>query len=294
MKTKHIFKVLAFAMLLTTACTNNEIPNEIPSENGYTLPVTVNVTHQGDPSTRATYDDVNKKLSFSEGDKLFVRGSSSPYYEAGKFAGTLDYEPKSGKFSGTITTQYEWTGTANDLFTNASLVSATLLPAGYETYGYLAIEDEEYGAYEASDVRYPTKAFALTKAEAVEQFSDEYTDKYDNGFALTPQNPILSFTITDLTENEEVNVVFSYYYMIELSSYLYTFDKKITADGSGNVTFAIALGGIYDLSESSLTVAGSAIPLTSGSEKFVRGGKIYNITRSLALGFDAFNKEKPW
>ena len=82
--------------------------------------------------------------------------------------------------------------------------------------------------------------------------------------------------------------------MIELSSYLYTFDKKITADGSGNVTFAIALGGIYDLSESSLTVAGSAIPLTSGSEKFVRGGKIYNITRSLALGFDAFNKEKPW
>lgn len=291
MKTKNIFKVLALAMLLTTACAKNETANQ----KGYALPVTVNVTRQGEPATRSTYDDENKKLSFSKGDKLFVRGRS-PYYEAGEFAGTLDYVPESGQFSGTIITEYEWTQTADDLFKSASLVSATLLPADYETYGYLAIEDEdsEYGAYEACDVRIPAKAFALTKAEAIEQFSDEYADKYDNGFALTPQNPILNFTITDLTENEEVNVVFSYYYMMELSSYLYTFDKIITADGSGNAKFAIALGGVYDLNVSSLTVAGNAIPLTEGSKMLVRGGKIYNITRSLALRYDAFDEEKAW
>jgi len=108
MKAKNIFKTLAFAMLmsamsLTTACINDEIPNEIPNENGYALPVTVNVTCQSDdPATRASYNDGTRKLSFSEEDRLFIKGSHNVYEGAGPFAGTLDYVPATGKFSGTI------------------------------------------------------------------------------------------------------------------------------------------------------------------------------------------------
>ena len=93
MKTKNIFKTVAFAMLmptmlLTTACSseddmvnntaNNTVENaEVVAKKGYALPVTVNVTRQDDGTTRTTYTDNGNKtgtLDFSEGDKLFVEG----------------------------------------------------------------------------------------------------------------------------------------------------------------------------------------------------------------------------
>ena len=66
MKTKNIFKTLAAvmlmpAMLLTTACSNEDDPLNNTAENtakkGYILPVTVSVTRQGDgATTRATFN----------------------------------------------------------------------------------------------------------------------------------------------------------------------------------------------------------------------------------------------
>lgn len=161
MKTKNIFKTLAFAMmmpamLLTTACSsedelanNKNIDNtEAAINKGFSLPVTVNVTRQGESDMRATFNDETKKLSFSAGDKLFVEGRDKDGAEY--FAGVLDYVPATGKFSGTIYTQNEWLGTADELFVAANadqtLYSptfiATLLPAGYEDYGYLSINDK--------------------------------------------------------------------------------------------------------------------------------------------------------
>ena len=98
MKTKNIFQALALAMLmpamlLTTACSNDDdaVNNtENTANKGYALPVTVNVTRQGDEATtRATYDDETRKLSFSAGDKLFVDGKHAT---AGIFAGTLTWQ----------------------------------------------------------------------------------------------------------------------------------------------------------------------------------------------------------
>ena len=70
MKTKNIFKTLVLAAVLVSACSKNEIDNDF---KGYTLPVVINVTRQGDDATtRATYtyDEDTKKgtLSFSTGD----------------------------------------------------------------------------------------------------------------------------------------------------------------------------------------------------------------------------------
>ena len=281
MKTKNIFKALALAMLmpammLTTACssdddfvTNN---NEQTIKKGFELPVTVNVTRQGD-ATRATYNDGTKKLGFSTGDKLLVNGQDDSDGGAGQFAGILDYDDVSGKFSGTITTEKAYTGTADALFTAAQSsndVDAILLPAGYEEYGFLEIEGT---GYEVSVNQNDTYTFATSKAAAVEQFSCEIAETYSDGFALSPLNAILNFTITDLPASTNVDVSLTGYY---------TITRTVTTDSDGKAVF----GAGVDCNSSSidfnclfLTVGGNTITLGSTSI-ILESGKIYNITRS--------------
>ena len=280
MKTKNIFKTLALTMLLmptmllTTACSSDDNfvnNNETTIKKGFELPATVNVTRQGDEgTTRATYNESTKKLSFSAGDKLFVRGEETT---AGKFAGTLDYDAVSGKFSGTIITENAYTGTANALLTSAgSGAGATLLPNGYGSVGFLFIaannpeakyDDQVSGDYDM--------AFALTKAAGVEQLSYEQAGYYDNGFTLRPSNPILNFTITGLSANTEVAIVFSY------NAASVNVNKNVTTNSSGTATFAIGVS-CTALADCSLTVGGNVITLGS---RELTAGKIYNITRAV-------------
>lgn len=275
MKTKNIFKTLAFATLLITACSREVIDNEAVENKGFALPATVNVTREGDDATKATFNDGTKKLSFSEGDKLFVSGDAGGYdYE---FAGTLDYVSE-GTFSGTIYTSKEWTGTADALFTaaigNNSYIIATLLPAGYESYGYLYIQtDDEYNDEAALNKTY---TLATSKAAAVEQFSCELAVSYSSGFALAPDNAILNFTITGLAASTDVDV--------SLTGSGYTITKTVTTDGSGNATFGAGVEGGTDLNNLSLTVGGNAITLVNSS-KPLEAGHIYNITRSAGLTY---------
>ena len=106
-------------MLLTTACSseddalNNTANTENTINKGYALPVTVNVTREGDAGTRATYNESTRKLEFSTGDKLFVEGVHIEA-EANRFAGTLTWQ-SGGTFSGTIYTQNPYPGTADEL-----------------------------------------------------------------------------------------------------------------------------------------------------------------------------------
>ena len=286
MKTKKIFKALAMvmllpAMLLTTACSNDDdtVNNDNTAKKGYPLQVTINVTRQGDEgTTRATYNESTRKLEFSAGDQLFVYGSKNIDY---KFAGTLDYVPASGKFSGTIYTQNEYSGTAQELL-EASVVNALLLPAGYDSYHFLTIlNPDTYNAQFSVDY---TKAFATSKATAVEQFSFEFAAPLpyssETGFALSPRNPILNFTITGLTPRTNVTATLTYRNTPMIS-------ENVTTDGAGNATFTMALQyddmiayyGGYDLNDFSLTVGSTAITLVSSSTPLT-AGHIYNITRS--------------
>jgi len=258
------------AMLLTTACSNSDdeiINTENPTNTkGYALPVTINVTRQGDDATtRATFD--GSKLSFSTGDKLFVSGSYGDDYS---FAGILDYV-SDGTFSGTIMTQTEWTGTTEELLSADDGTDATLLPAGYGEYGYLSIADE--GTYEAYLSENINKAFATSKATAVEQFSDEYADSYSNGFVLTPSNAIVSFTISGLAPNTAVAVLFKDNYDTSATP------VNVTTDATGVATFASAMHNYNNFNDYSLTVDGNAITLPAGKE--VEAGKIYNISRNV-------------
>lgn len=279
MKTKNIFKTLGAAMLmpamlLTTACSSDAdaVGTEINNQKGYPLPVTLNVTRQGDAATtRATFNESAKKLEFSTGDKLFVSGETE---DAGHYIGTLTWQ-SGGTFSGTIYTEKSYSGTADALLSahNGNSASALLLPDGYESRGFISIV--ESGQYQATVNRNATKTFAVTKAEAVEQFSMEMADGYNNGFALSPQNAILNFDIRGLASNTEFEVVLT----------VGTFDVSgtVKTDASGTATFAIGVNEGKESKDLALTVGSTAITLNldGDNNKTFAAGKVYNINRSM-------------
>ena len=281
MNTKNILKTLALAMLLVPACNKNEIANDENTEKkGFALPVTVNVTREGD-DTKATYNEGTGKLSFSAGDILYVSGWDEGDGGGGRFCGALNYVPATGKFSGTIYIQNEWTGTAEQLFVAATAdnsqfakrIFATLLPNGYEEHGFITISDKgtdyPYDDYVTTNDTY---TLATSKAAGVEQLSYEESTEYSSGFALAPQNAILNFTVTGFTPNTDVNVV------VERDSNWMHGTRTIRTDNSGNATFAGCYPMGNNLQDATVTVDGLPITLVN-STKNVEVGKIYNFTR---------------
>ena len=286
MRTKNIFKTLALAMLmptmlLTTACSSEDFASDdktattetVATNQGYALPVTVDVTRQADDATRATYNESTKKLAFSAGDKLFVYGSAPQGIF--RFAGMLNYVPSTGKFSGTIYTENEYDDTAIRLFNSAKSTSVILLPAGYESYGYLRIDNND-DAYAYNDCFETNTNYTLatSKATAVEQFSYEHVGGmgvYNNGFALRPLNAILNFTVTGLDASTSVDV--------SLTGGDYNITGTVTTDASGTATFAAGVFKDKDLKNFSLTVGGRPITLVTESTPLT-AGKIYNINRA--------------
>ena len=293
MKTKNIFKTLALAMLmptmlLTTACSseddvvNSNIANlETVANKGYALPVTVNVTREGDKgSNRASYNDNGDgtgSLAFSTGDKLFVSGSATG---AGKFAGALDYVPATGKFSGTIYTQNDYDGTADALFSAAFSRIATLLPNGYDSYNFLSISnnntpDVAYDDVVSASIANAFVASETAKATGVEQLSWEQAYTYSSGFALAPANAVLNFTISGLEAGAKDVTLITKYSGMDFDQ---TMSGSVTPNASGVATFAIGV-------PNNLVIKNVANNLTVGSSKFtlsstaVVAGKIYNITR---------------
>jgi len=283
MNTKNIFKTVALAMmmpamLLTTACSNqDDVANTSNITNkGYALPVTVNVT-RGDGATRATYNESTRKLEFSTGDKLFVYGSATA---AGSFAGELTWQ-SGGTFSGTIYTQEKWTGTPDALFTAASgeNLTATLLPNGYDANSFLSINnnstpDIAYDDRVTVSGSYAFVASETAKATGVEQLSLERTSTYSSGFALSPGNAILNFTITGLEAGAK-NVLLKIHHGFD-----YDVTGSVTPNASGVATFAIGVPVGANIKEMSnnLTVGSSNFTLPSSTT--FTAGKIYNITRN--------------
>jgi len=286
MKAKNIFKTLAFAMLmpammLTTACSSdNDVitNNENINKKGYEIPVTLNATRQGDDATtRATYNPDTRKLEYSTGDQLYVVGNHAT---AGMYGGALEW--KGGIiFGGTITTTNPYEGSGVELLSSSIWSRAMLLPAGYNNYHYITINNPGFSCSLGA-------TFATSKATAIEQFSNETVKGYNNGFALAPQNAILNFTLTGLTPNTEITVKLwnSYYSLIQ---------GNVTTNGSGTATFAIGIDissckapattvDIHDLYNTGweLRVNDELMPPLVTSSTPLEPGHIYNISRSVA------------
>lgn len=280
MKTKNISKALAFAMLipailLTTACSSDDydVITEKANPEGYKIPVTVNVTRQDDVTTRAEYDGTNRKLTFDWGDLLFVNGTHAT---AGQFAGTLDWQ-SDGTFTGTISTQYDYSGTANALLSGATTVEATLLPDGYNTCKFLVISGSGYSATLSKQYG---NALTLDKASAVEQLSYEHASTYSSGFALAPGNAIVSFTIGGLTANRVIIPKFN------ADGNYYGNDKYVIVNTEGAAVFAIGVDGSLGAKHWYLADLSSAFSIDLGN-KSLEAGHIYNITRMYKMAASA-------
>ena len=289
MKTKNIFKTVALAMmmpamLLTTACSNDDeaVNNENTATKGYALPVTINVSRQGDEgTTRASYNESTRKLEFSEGDQLFVKGVHVGGAD-NHFAGLLNYDAGTGSFSGTIYTQYGYSGTAQELFeATMTSVTAYLIPNGYGKYFDLEnYYGDSYNDNITFDYHY---AFADTKKLAVEQLSYEQGgyDKTNKRFVLNPYNAILNFTVTGLAASKDVEMVFN--------DGTTEFNHQISTNEYGTATFAIGVPGYVEsysagtnLNTCNLSIDFKPITISDGSSKVLTAGKIYNITRAAA------------
>lgn len=281
MKTKNIFKGLALvmmipAMLLTTACSNeDDAINEKASQEVYKMPITVKVTRQGDAATRATYDKTNKTLSFSSGDKLFVKGTTSSY----QYAGTLEWQ-SGGTFSGELDVNGSYPGTVEQMLTNATEVKATLLPSDCDNYFFLSIGGTGYNA-SLHDPNY-NYAVAGDLATAIEQFSLEQASSYNNGFALAPQNAFVNCT---LKVPETSSSTESKPYLFELKYGLLKCGGSVDIyfDDDSQIKFAIAVpsvSGLWKIQDASEKFSDILF-----GEKTLVAGHIYNYT-NIPTGHD--------
>ena len=297
MRTNTFIKALAFAMLLATACNKSEIANdENTDKKGFALPVTVNVTREGDKATtRATYNDNGDgtgSLGFSAGDKLFVSGSATG---AGSFAGALDYDAVSGKFSGTIYTKNDYDGTADALFSAASSVRANLLPAGYESYNFLYINNKNtdvlYDDVVGATISNAFVASETAKKTGVEQLSWEQAYTYSSGFALAPANAVLNFTISGLEAGEKAVTLITKYSGMDFDQNM---SGSVTPNASGVATFAIGVPNNLVIKNvaNNLTIGSSNFTLPGGTA--LAAGKIFNITRGTGATVDLSTKSEAY
>ena len=241
MKATNIFKAAAYAlalpaMLLTTACSSDEVQNteQAPaSPLGYARPVTIHVNRNADDATRTFYDQDLKKLSFSEGDQLLYGGENGT---SGRYAMLTDYK-NGNTFQGTLYTQYPYDGPITDLFNECSGRNyAELIPAGHLSLDYMRINGE---GYQMNVSREFTRAFAPTKKIAVEQFFDEvaYSFNPSVGFELRATNGVISFTLNGLEPLKTYNFTFRNHNTQNNKNFDVT--GTSTSDNAGTATFAI-------------------------------------------------------
>ena len=280
MKAKNILKTLALpvavalGMMATSCSSDDNIVNEQQAVAAkHEIPVTVSAT-RSDEGTRATFNGTSKKLEFEEGDKLFIQGTDAT---AGTFAGVLsNTSAATGTFSGTIVTENEYTGTSAALFGSATSLTATLLPKDYETEaaGYLTLSGT--GASQTLTVA-KAKAFVTAssadaaKALAIEQLSLEQATSYSSGFALTPVNAVLNYSISGLANSTD--------YTPSVSDAATAISGSVTSDASGNAYFAVAFAP--DGSKT-YTLSITGFSDIAVADRTLTAGKVYKKTATAA------------
>ena len=291
MITNRFLKTLALPVavalgMFTASCSNDDniLDEQQPSAAKYEIPVTVSATRSGDDaSTRAVYDSDTRKLTFEEGDQLFIQGTDDT---AGTFAGLLSNTAGApGTFSGTLTTTNEYTGTFEALFTSATTLTATLLPKDYgtEAAGYLTLSGS--GASQTLTVD-ATKAFVTAasadaaKKLAIEQLSLEQATAYSTGFALAPVNAVLNYSIAANSLSAGTHTMFVH------NGNGISISGSITAVTDAATTFAVALPADASTSRNySLCTLGYNDIVKTG--KALTEGKVFNISATASENANA-------
>ena len=209
--------------------------------------------------TKATYSNPN--VTIADGDKLYVALTGPE--SAWTATGTLTYA--TDKFSGDITIN---TGSysGSDPITDAKDLTATFLPDGYSTVGYLS----------ATGVATAENAFyAGAKDDAVPQLvhlTASVTNEAGvakSPLTLVPQNAVLCYTIA-------ANKVIAGPYTVSVSDGTNTISGSVTAEADAATTFAVAFPAPATSKDYTLRVPAYENVVKSG--KTLAAGKVINIS----------------
>lgn len=314
--------IAAALMMNLTACTNDdntaidtpEQPEAVTPVRLSTVQVTVGAGIGGDDATRSAvdYDEGarQRKLKFTDGDKLFVNASVEAdydYFVAGTLsivASTIGDDGTTAQFSGTLAVyHFESDGSAvpsSWAFTDAEKP----LEECYNFEADLVAKDMREGCYTIEDYWFYrhdyTKCIAVgddcvstlmntaLKVSTI-RYETEYVD--DGGpkmFRSFDGDPILNCTISGLESgtaytvtllgdnNEEDNNNLTGYYVNV------TYDTAVTATGSGTARFAICPNEKF-VAASYWTlklVGGGKTYLVSLGQKWMETNKVYNVTKT--------------
>lgn len=319
--------IAAALMMNLTACTNDdntaidtpEQPEAVTPVRLSTVQVTVGAGIGGDDATRSAvdYDEGSRqrKLKFTDGDKLFVNASVKAdydYFVAGTLsivASTIGDDGTTAQFSGTLAVyHFESDGSAvpsSWAFTDAEkpleecnnfeadLIAKDMREGCYTIEDYWAYEHDYTKCIAVDDPDSDEDdcvSTLMTTALKVSTILYETENAGDGGpkmFRGFAGDPILNCTISGLQDgtaytvtllgdgNEEDNNNLTGYYVNV------TYDTAVTATGGGTARFAICPNDDFGGASywTLKLVGGGSTYLVSLGQKWMETNKVYNVTR---------------
>jgi len=212
--------------------------------------------------TKATYSTASKEITIQSGDALYVALTQPTSATWSGATGILTYDGTS--FKGDIT--YTGTYSGSDIITDAKDLTATFLPKGYSTVGYLS----------STGVATATNAFyAAAKDAAVPQLVHLTATVSDQAgsaktpLTLVPQNAVLCYSIA-------ANKVIAGAYTVSVSDGTTTISGSVTAVADAATTFAVAFPATATSKDYTLRVPAYENVVKSG--KTLAAGKVINIS----------------
>lgn len=259
--------VLAFSAALASC--QKESANDKPSTPEAPAVRVIHVDLDANVAeTKASYAE--KVVTIQADDKLYIAltGPESAWTATGTLTFATD------KFSGDIIVK---TGSyaGSDPITDAKDLTATFLPKGYSTVGYLS----------DAGVATATKAFyAGAKSAAVPQLVhltatvSDLAGSAKSPLTLTPQNAVLCYSIN-------ANKLSAGAHTVSVSDGTTTISGSVTAVAEAATTFAVAFPASASAKDYTLSISGYNNVVKSG--KTLTAGKVVNITTDVTVNANA-------
>ena len=248
--------VLAFSAALTS-CQKEKATPEAPEVHVFHVELDATVA-----DTKATYATASREITFESGDALYVALTQPTSATWSAATGTLSYDGTS--FKGDITCAGEYSG--SDIITDAKDLTATFLPKGYNTVGYLSATGETEA----------TKAFyAGAKDASVPQLvhlTASVSDKEGTAkspLTLSAQNSVLCYSIN-------ANKLSAGAHTVSVSDGITTISGSVTAVADAATTFAVAFPANATAKDYTLSISGYNNVVKTG--KTLTAGHVVNIT----------------
>ncbi len=212
--------------------------------------------------TKATYSTASKEITIQSGDALYVALTQPTSATWSGATGTLTYDGTS--FKGDIT--YTGTYSGSDIITDAKDLTATFLPNGYSTVGYLS----STGVATAANAFYAgAKDAAVPQLVHLTATVSDQAGSAKTPLTLVPQNAVLCYSIN-------ANKLSAGAHTVSVSDETTTISGSVTAVADAATTFAVAFPAPATSKDYTLRVPAYENVVKSG--KTLAAGKVINIS----------------